>query len=239
MQPDNIEHLMYVAAVSGLGICTLKKYFESIAEVAGKDGFFKSGPAKDVKAIFRETFKTIQWVIKLVSHVKGFRKKFENVKITKVGCALIKNDDDEELEVPIAILSTIEKCPRDLFSKVASIVSSNQELEIGLNVGGKIETVKITEETRRIFYIEEEDRDEILPELKDGDEVTLTGVVIRANESTQSLGFGYKDHIITCKPREGKHLADFKHALISQNSKHLYVPKMKLTGVVERKTLLL
>ena len=83
LTPENIEHLMYVAAGSGIGFCTLKKYFETVAEMAAKDGLLQSGPAKDIKAIFQKTFQTIQWVIKLVSHIKEFRKKFDHAKIEK------------------------------------------------------------------------------------------------------------------------------------------------------------
>ena len=36
--PEAIEHLMYVAAGSTIGYCTLKKYFTTVAEIAAKDG---------------------------------------------------------------------------------------------------------------------------------------------------------------------------------------------------------
>lgn len=159
-----------------------------------------------------------------------------HAKIEKDEFISIKNDDGEELKVPLAILLFMEKCPHTLFSDLASIVSPSQELEIGVNVYGKIEKAKITEATRRIFYVEDDDKEDVLPELKDGDKVTLTGVVTRANESAQSIGFLHLDHVITCKPETGKCLADFKNALISQNHKYLYVPQMKLTGIVERIT---
>ena len=235
--PENIADLITVKnAVGGLVLATLTTYFTKSAAIAAKDGLLNTPAVKDVSAIFRKTFQTIQWVIRLVSHMKEFRKKFEHAKIEKDEFISIRNADGEELKVPLAILLFMEKCPANLFSDLASIVSPTQELEIGVNIDGQIETAKITEATRRIFYVEDDDKEEILPELIDGDEVTLTGVVTRANESAQSIGFAFNDHIITCKPETGKSLADFKHALISQNHKHLYVPQMKLTGVVERRT---
>lgn len=232
--PEAIEHLMYVAAGSTIGYCTLKKYFTTVAEIAAKDGILQSGPAKDIKAIFQKTFQVIQWMIRLVSHMKDFRKKFDHAKLKDAKIVAITNDDGEVLEVPLEILMLMEKCPKNLFSKLASIVSASQELEIGVNNAGNIETVRITETTRRFFYVGDE-KEKILPELIDGEEVTLTGVVTRANESSQSIGFQYNGHILTCKPQTGKTLADFKNLLISQNHKYLYVPFMDLTGIVERK----
>lgn len=236
LTPENIEHLMYVAAGSGIGFCTLKKYFETIADVAGKDGLLQTGPAKDITATFRKTYQTILWVIKLVSHMKCFKKKYEHAKFTDSDqFVIITNDEGEQLKVPIAVLFLMEKCPTALFGKLASLVSPSQELEIGVKNGNQVETAKITEATRRIFFADDDDEENILPELVDGETVTLTGVVTRTNESENSLGFAYNDHVLTCKPLSDRTLADFKTALISQNHKHLYVPQVVMTGVVERK----
>ena len=234
--PDAIEHLMYVAAGSGIVFCTLKKYFETMADIAAKDGIFQTGAAKDVKLIFQKAFQMAQWVIKLVSHVKGFHKKFVHVKIDTDEVVKITNDDGGELLVPLSVFILLDKCPQNLFSDLVSIVSRDQELEIGVKVNDKIEAVRISFAERGYFYVEDEEDETILPDLIDGETVTLTGMVTRANESAQSIGFLYQEHVITCKPENGKKLADFKNVLISQNRKHLYVPLMNLTGVVERRT---
>lgn len=235
LTPDAIEHLLYVTAGSGIGFCTLKKYFETAAEIAAKDGIFQTGAAKDARLIFQKAFQMAQWVIKFISHVKGFYKKFTHAKIGENESVKIKNDDGAELTVPLEILKLLDKCPQNLFSDLVSIVSPEQELEIGVKVNDQLETVRISFAERSYFYVEEE-KEAILPDLIDGETVTLTGMVTRANESAQSIGFLYQEHVITCKPETGKTLADFKDVLISQNKKHLYVPLMNLTGVVERRT---
>ena len=238
--PEAIENLIAVAvgeaATGGIVFFALKKYLESAMDVAGKDGLFQTGPAKDAKLIFQKTFQTICWVVKLVSHVKCFKKKYEHAKLTDSDLfVVITNDEGEQLKVPVAVLSLLDKCPTTLFGKLASLVSPSQELEIGVKNGNQVETAKITEATRRIFFTGDEDEENILPELVDGETVTLSGVVTRTNESENSLGFAYNDHVLTCKPLADKALADFKTALISQNHKHLYVPQVVMTGVVERK----
>ncbi len=234
--PDAIERLMYVAAGSGIAFCTLKKYFETTAEIAAKDGIFQTGAAKDARLIFQKAFQMAQWVIKLVSHVKGFHKKFDHVKIGADESVKITNDEGGELLVPLEVLKLLDKCPQNLFSNLACIVTQEQELEIGVKVNDQLEAVKISFAERSYFYVEEEEEEAILPDLIDGETVTLTGMVTRANETAQSIGFSYQGHVITCKPENGKRLADFKNLLISQNHKYLYVPLMDLTGVVERKT---
>lgn len=233
--PENIADLITIKnAIGGLVFTTLTAYFTTTATIAAKNGLINTPAVKDTISIFQKTFQVIQWMIRLVSHMKDFRKKFDHAKLKDAKIVAITNDDGEVLEVPLEILMLMEKCPKNLFSKLASIVSASQELEIGVNNAGNIETVRITETTRRFFYVEDE-KEKILPELIDGEEVTLTGVVTRANESSQSIGFQYNGHILTCKPQTGKTLADFKNLLISQNHKYLYVPFMDLTGVVERK----
>lgn len=234
--PDNIEHCLYVLASTGVIYSSAKIYFDTLAKKAAEDGFFQTGPAKDTKVMFQKTVLSIQWIIKVVSHLKGFLKTIDKAKI-KDDYVIITNNEGEELSVPLRIIKLLEKCPSNLFSKLASIVSSKQNLEIGVRVQERTETTTISETNRCYFYVNEEDDEQVLlPELVDGKEVTLTGVVTRANESAQSIGFQYQGHVITCKPEKGKSLANFKNLLISQNHKYLYVPTMNLTGVVERKT---
>lgn len=234
--PDDIEHCLYVLASTGIIYSSAKIYFDNLAKKAAEDGFFQTGPAKDIKLIFQKTVLSIQWIIKVVSHLKGFLKTIDKAKI-KDDNVIITNADGEEISVPLRIINLLEKCPSNLFSKLASIVSSKQKLEVGVRVQERTETTVISEVNRSYFYVKEDNDEQVLlPELVDGKEVTLTGVVTRANESAQSIGFLYQGHVITCKPEKGKSLADFKNLLISQNHKYLYVPTMNLTGIVERKT---
>lgn len=90
LTPDAIEHLLYVTAGSGIGFCTLKKYFETAAEIAAKDGIFQTGAAKDARLIFQKAFQMAQWVIKFISHVKGFHKKFTHAKIGENESVLVQ-----------------------------------------------------------------------------------------------------------------------------------------------------
>lgn len=231
------QHIEDFITIKNMGMTVLGVYLTTSAVVAAKRGLLKTPAIKDVNKIMRCVFQKILWTIKLVAHVKGFRKNYDHVKIDNDNPEFVKiiNDDGREMPVPLEILKLLDKFPQNLFSDLVSIVSPEQELEIGVKVNDQLETVRISFAERSYFYVEEE-KEAILPDLIDGETVTLTGMVTRANESAQSIGFLYQEHVITCKPETGKTLADFKDVLISQNKKHLYVPLMNLTGVVERRT---
>ena len=236
ISPEDIANFITVKnAFSGLAYITLATYLAKTASIAAKEGLLKTPAIKDVSAIFRKTYQTIQWVVKYISHVKGFNKIIEHPIFKKEGLIAVKNDDGEELLIPYEILSLVEKCSPALFKHLAIIVSPSQALEIGFSIDGKLETVTISEHNRSLFCPEEKMEDTSLPELRDGEVVTLLGVVTKANETAQTIGFSYKNRVITCKPEAGKELADFKESLISSNQKHFYAPKIRMTGVVDRK----
>ena len=230
------QHIGEYITLKNAAMTALSIYLARTAAIAAKDGLFNTPAVKDIDKIVRTVFQKIQQVIRLVSHIKGFRKKIDHTKLAEDALMTIINDDGEEQSFSLEVLKIVDKCPQNLFSDLVSIVSRDQELEIGVKVNDKIEAVRISFAERGYFYVEDEEDETILPDLIDGETVTLTGMVTRANESAQSIGFLYQEHVITCKPENGKKLADFKNVLISQNRKHLYVPLMKLTGVVERRT---
>ncbi len=194
--PDTIQEWL----MTGGGIATTT-YLTTAAKKMAENDFKEIG----FKTIFKNAFKSICWVIKLTSHLKTTKKeKFENLKFrnnnTEVG---IFNKNGELLFVPIDTLELYKKCPDSLFSKVAQIIEEDRELEIGLeNSDDNKAFIKYPD--RYVFYSEDEEDDEIvLPELIHGQHVELEGHTTRGNEKTNTLGFLYKDHVLTCKPQKG------------------------------------
>jgi hypothetical protein len=51
--------------------------------------------------------------------------------------------------------------------------------------------------------IEDEPQAPILPELQNGQYVTLSGYVSRGNQNTGTIGFQYNGHTVTCEPKNG------------------------------------
>lgn len=216
-----------------------KDYISAVAKKAGSDGFFETGPVKDIEKIFRGALKAAQWMIQIASHTGTFTKKqFENVKIeqgSRETYIKIPNSRDEYLDVPKKYFDLFAECPESLFSKNAEIVEEYRILELGVFENGREEKASITIENKSIFYIkseEEEDGDIVLPELKHGQTITLEGMITRATESVNTIGFQYKDHVIICKPQSGG-IVQYKAKIVSKASDHVF-SKAKITGTVDR-----
>lgn len=194
--PDTIQEWF----IQGGGLA-LTTYAVTASKKMAENDFKEIG----IKTIFKKAFKSICWVIKLTRHLGTTKKeKFENLKFrnnnTEVG---ILNENGEIVYVPIEILELYKKCPDALFSKVAQIVEEEREMEIGLLDSEETKaTIKYSD--KNIFYKEDDEEDEIvLPELIHGDHVELEGHTTRGNEKTNTLGFLYADHVLTCKPKKG------------------------------------
>ena len=194
--PDTIQE--WILQGGGLAATT---YALTAAKKMAEHDFKEIG----FKTIFKKAFESICWVIKLTSHLKTTkREKFENLKFrnnnTEVG---ILNENGELLFVPVKTLELYKKCPDSLFSKVAQVVEEEREMEIGLQNSNETKA-SIKYSDKGIFYTEDDEDDEIvLPELIHGEHVELEGHTTRGNEKTNTLGFLYDNHVLTCKPQKG------------------------------------
>lgn len=221
----------------GIGIWFTGKYLGSVATKAGSDGFFETGPSKDIQKMFEGAIISAQWAIKIGSHIKTLTKrKFENAKIKQIkGEPIIEIPDEKGkiLSVPKKYFDIYLKCPNKIFSKNASVIEQERTLEIGVFKNGAEDKVKVTEKEKAIFYTEEEVEEDILfPELKHGQNVELEGSITRGNEKTNTIGFEYEGHILTCKPENGN-IATFKNKIISQLENHFF-PLIKIIGRIDR-----
>jgi len=109
---------------------------------------------------------------------------------------------------------------------MASVIEIERSLTVGLNEEGKIVEVTITGSEKSIFFADEDETGEpLFPELKHGQHVKLYGVVTRGNERTNSIGFLYKEHVLTCYPKQGS-IVRFKP--------HLFLECL-IVGVITRK----
>jgi hypothetical protein len=122
-----------------------------------------------------------------------------------------------------------------LFSRCAKIISEDRYLEIGLlDHCEVVDSVVINPEDQSIFYTESDSESKVvLPELEHGKHVHLEGEITRVTESTNTLGFFYEGHTLTCKPVQGKRIASFKPRIISQQEDHVF-PKVRISGTVDR-----
>ncbi|MDD5301635.1 MAG: hypothetical protein PHS14_00890 [Elusimicrobia bacterium] len=178
-----------------------------------------------IGALFKKSLEGIQWTVKIGRHLGTLQKKiFSEVRWEKGNQSVgIPNDKKEYLVVPKNALDAFSECPTSLFSDIAAVIDAQRELSIGIVQDGGFVDVKIPRTDKHIFHIEEE-QDQLFPELKHGKSVELDGTVTRGNENTNSLGFLYDDHILTCYPTKGS-IVRFKQALFL---------KCRLRGVINR-----
>lgn len=236
---DVVRHLTNaVLSPEGLFYTSATAYALSIAKKAASDGIFETGVVKDLNKIIKAGISTAQWVIKISSHIGTMSKnKLKDLKFRKNNEEIgVPNESGEYLFVPKKYLELFALCPTRLFSKSVSIVEENRSLEIGVVEKDKIEKVKISHSEKKIYYSESDQEGEILfPELKHGQAVELEGKITRGNENTNTIGFQYKDHILTCKPGEGSIVA-YKNKIISDNNE-LFSRKVKIIGKIDRLTI--
>ncbi|MBT6069002.1 hypothetical protein HOG48_04565 [Candidatus Peregrinibacteria bacterium] len=231
--PDTVEAWILTSAAA-IPVAT---YTAAIAAKAGTDGFLETGIAKDLKKTFKVAIEALQWAVKIASHVGTMaKKKFENAKIdqTSEGILIkITNDQGEILSVPKKYFDLFTACPEKLFSKNAKLIGKGRTLNFGVFEDGERIEVSITEKEKFIFCKKEDKEDILFPDLVHGQYVELEGGITRGNERTNTLGFEYKDHVLTCKPSENN-IATYKSRIISQEEGHFF-PPVRLKGVIDRK----
>ena len=195
--PDNIDTILL-----GLGAWLVAQYGGSALKEIAKNDF------QDVsfKKIFKKAFKSIVSVIKLAKHLGTLaKKKFENIKFSENNeLVKITNAAGKELWVPIEVIDLYSNCPETIFSKLTKIIEEERELVVGIYEDNIVEEETITNKYKCIFVKPDNEDDElVLPELKHGEYVEIQGRTTRGNEKSNTIGFFYRDHVITCYPRDG------------------------------------
>ena len=243
--PNNIDQIMTIA---GGGL--LLTYATYVVKQAAKDGFLETGPVKDIKKIVQGAITVFKWCVKIRKHIKN-KRTIEKINLNKNIVNLIV--ENQSLEVPISTYILYKKLPVDFFNGISEAVSEKISLTIGEKLSnGKFEEEKISYADKPFFYIKSETEPDILfPELKDGQYVELDGEVTRNNGKTNTIGFEYKGHILTCEPDKNQSLTKFKNQIISKSDDKFFSsvtiygridrsegrgnrPKIKFTKIVPR-----
>jgi len=169
-----------------------------------------------LKDIFSKSLQAIQWVIKIGKHLGDLTiKEFSNVKFKENNELIgIQNSEGEFLYVPKSFLDFYVETTPKFLSKISELVEDERVLSIGVYQNGKLTEEKITRKDRVIFTQEDEE-DVLFPELEHGQNVALQGEVTRGNETTNTIGFRYQEHILTCHPESGS-IVKFKPSLFLQ-----------------------
>lgn len=198
-------------------------YLTAAATKMGENDFEEAS----LKELFRKAVTGMQWLIRLGKHVGNLTtKKFEGAKFRpetqEVG---IPNESGELLYVPKEFIDWYSKTNPKLLQRVSEVIEEERQLVVGVEVNGAFIEERVTRRHKHVFTMKEEDQEEVLfPELTHGLAVELEGYITRGNETSNSLGFRYREHILTCYPAEGS-MVRYKFALFS---------KCKMKGLVSR-----
>lgn len=193
--------------VTGIGVAGSAYLVKAAQKMAEND--FRD---MSLRQLFLRSLTSIQWAIRIAKQVGTLtRRKFDNVRwrdgTTEVG---IVNERGEVLFVPSEFVSVYERMPPAIFARMSSVVKEDRTLEIIVRNGNEEVTEAISEQHKRIFC--PEDHDILFPELVHGAPFDGVGSVTRGNGNTNSLGFQYEGHILTCYPKQGS-IVRYKHAL--------------------------
>lgn len=229
--PSNIDALINVV---GKGV-VLTAYLSALAKKSAGDGLFETGPVKDVKKIVAFAIKAIQWTIN-ISKKMGRVGVPDPQKVRIVDSETVEiTDDNGSIQAPIVFYELYLGTPSTLFSKAASVIESGRELEIGLYENKHKVVARVIKEEKVIFDISADDTNGIvLPELEHEQYVELEGEITRCTANTNTIGFYYKGHTLTCKPESGR-ISDFKSRIISPANEEIF-RNVLIKGTVVRKS---
>lgn len=233
--PENIGELIQLALVSGVAI-----YGGSALKKMGQNDVGDFG----FKDVFKGIVKGIKWIVQIGKHLKTLKKrKFDKVefKETKgVQFIGIYNDAGEILYVPKVYLELFTEIPETIFNRLTQLVEDERKLKIGFSPNEKVDAddtkkeVSISINEKGIFYKGKEEEDVLFPELAHNQYVELEGHITRGNENSNTIGFAYKNHILTCYPISGKIVEDRTY-FFGDCTIRGYVNRMDKNGVYIKK----
>lgn len=213
--PDGIGE--WIQAAVGVGGTTyLTTVLREMAKHDAKDKGLKDG--------FREIIKGLKWSIRIAKHIGAMGiRKFQNIKIKLIDgihYVSVMNDKEEEMLVPKKYFDIYNILPEDAFEKLTKPVTD--EIEFSIDLGdieardnddtSEPEVIGISH--KAIFSNDEDQEETLFPELEHGHDVELEGHVTRGNQKTNTIGFQYSGHILTCTPASGN-IKSFKDRLFN------------------------
>jgi hypothetical protein len=181
-----------------------------------------------IKDIFKNSILGIQWLIRIGKHLGTLTiKSFKSVDFKNNNALIgIKNSEGEVLYVPKLYLDLYISSPATILDGVAKLIEEERELSVGVYEGGELTEEKLTRKHKYIFTKEEDElEEELFPELLHGQSVVLEGELTRGNEMSNTMGFSYNNHILTCIPESGS-IVKYKPTLFLKCRIHGFISRI-------------
>lgn len=229
--PENIGEWIQLALTSGGALYSGSALKKMAQNDIGDNGF---------NDLFKSIIKGIKWIVQIGKHLKTLKKrKFEKVEFKEskgVQFIGIYNDEGKILYVPKVYLELFSEIPETIFNRLSKLVENERKLKIGFSPNEKIDAddtkkeVSISIKDKGIFYQEKDEEDILFPELAHNQYVELAGHITRGNENSNTIGFAYNNHILTCYPISGKIVED-RTSFFGDCTIRGYVNRMDKNGV--------
>lgn len=229
-----IPNLETLFAYSGGIVATA--YMAGAANTMAKNDFDNIG----LKDIFLKSLEAILWTIRTGKHLGGLSiKKFTDVRFQD-GNELIGicNSRGERLYIPRDFFKWYIDTDPKLLENISKPIENDITLSVGVyKEDGQLIEETITKENKDAFVQdknEEKDEGALFPELQHDQTVTLEGVTTRGNEKSNTMGFDYKGHVLTCMPESGS-IVQFKASLFLKCRIHGTITRLGDDGFVSSK----
>ncbi|QBM29835.1 hypothetical protein [Hydrogenophaga pseudoflava] len=195
---------------AGLGAVATAYFTKAAQKMAEKD--FEDFGITD---LFKKALNSIKWFARIGKHTGDVTiREFKNVRFSDDQSQIgIINSAGEILFVPKQVLDLYISTNPKLLEELAANIQNGRNLIIGTLENGVTDEEIINPSEKWIFCDENETEEDVLfPELIHGDYVVLEGEVTRENKTSNSMGFKYKDHILTAYPETGS-IVNYKSIL--------------------------
>ncbi|WP_427852167.1 hypothetical protein [Stenotrophomonas acidaminiphila] len=194
------------------GMAYTKKAAEKMAERDFSELGFRDIARKSADAL-----------VKLIRVLKASKGKISwntaNIRWSQdARTAFLKIESQNEIEIPAEYIKWYAAVPPSVIRRITTPVNESRTLSVGARQDdGSFDTVNV--EATDLPGLQGEDNpsdaDFLFPELVHGHDVELEGIVTRGNQSTNSIGFQYRGHILNCNPDNGS-VKRFKAAMFLQ-----------------------
>lgn len=190
--------------------------------------------------LFRKSLTAIQWFLRIGKHTRDLSiKTFSSLQYRDNNFIVgIPNANGEYIYVPKYVFDLYVNANPLILKRLAALVEEDRSLAVGVLTKDGYEEETLDASERYIFEGTSEEPNDtdatVMPELEHGELVVLEGEVTRENKTTNSMGFKYSEHILTCHPDTGS-IVPFKPLLFLRCRMYGYVNRHDENGRISSK----